>query len=223
MLTGQRRRIQANLPNSGLITNLPAGAAVEVPCEVDDLGLHPSYVGDLPPQCAALNRNFLSVVELTVRAALEQDPRLVRHAAMLDPHIAAVLEVDQIWSLCDDLVAAHGDLMPDWLRGTPPPREADPMNAPTSEPADPRVLPLADYRPRRAVRTRVTPRERSAVPSVDCHNHLGRWLSPDRSWMAPDVAGLLALMEGVGVRHIVNLDGRWDAELAENLDRYDRA
>ncbi len=118
VLTGQRRRIQANLPNTGLITNLPAGAAVEVPCEVDDLGLHPNYVGDLPPQCAALNRNFLNVVELTVRAALEQEPRLVRQAAMLDPHTAAVLEVDRIWALCDDLVAAHGELMPDWLRGS---------------------------------------------------------------------------------------------------------
>lgn len=118
MVTGQRRRIQANLANTGLITNLPSGAAVEVPCEVDGFGLHPAYVGDLPPQCAALNRNFLNVVELTVRAALEEDPRMVRQDAMLDPHTAAVLEVDQIWSLCDDLVEAHGDLMPDWLRGT---------------------------------------------------------------------------------------------------------
>jgi alpha-galactosidase len=116
VVTGQPRTIQVNVANTGLITNLPYGAAVEVPASLDESGVHPWFVGDLPPQCAALNRAFLSVGELTVHAALEQDPRAIRHAALLDPHTAAELTVDQIWQLCDDLVRAHGDLMPEWAR-----------------------------------------------------------------------------------------------------------
>jgi alpha-galactosidase len=114
--TGTTRVISANVANDGLITNLPAGLAVEVPTVLDALGAHPIRVGDLPPQCAALNRNFLGPVELAVRAAVDGDPRLVRAAAMVDPNTAASLTVDQIWQLCDDLVAAHGDLLPEALR-----------------------------------------------------------------------------------------------------------
>jgi alpha-galactosidase len=120
VVTGTPRRIQVNVANTGLITNLPHGAAVEVPASLDQAGVHPWFVGDLPPQCAALNRAFLSVAELTVHAALEQDPRAIRQAAMLDPHTAATLTVDRIWSLCDDLVAAHGDLLPEGARAPPP-------------------------------------------------------------------------------------------------------
>ena len=116
VLTGTPRRIVATVPNTGLITNLPAGAAVEVPCTVDELGVHPLHVGALPPQCAALNRAFLDVGELTVRAAVDGDPRMVRRAAMLDPNTAATLTADEIWSLCDDLTRAHGDLLPAALR-----------------------------------------------------------------------------------------------------------
>jgi alpha-galactosidase len=118
MVTGTKRRIEGNVANTGLITNLPAGLAVEVPCLVDELGVHPTYVGDLPPQCAALNRAFLNVVDLTVRAGVEGDPRLVRQAAMVDPNTAATLTLDDIWGLCNDLVAAHGDLLPEPLRGS---------------------------------------------------------------------------------------------------------
>jgi alpha-galactosidase len=114
--TGTRRVISANVVNDGLITNLPSGLAVEVPTVIDSLGAHPIKVGDLPPQCAALNRSFLGPVELAVRAAVDGDPRLVRAAAMVDPNTAATLTVDQIWALCDDLVAAHGDLLPEALR-----------------------------------------------------------------------------------------------------------
>lgn len=114
--TGTPRVISANIINRGLITNLPDGLAVEVPTLLDTLGAHPMNVGDLPPQCAALNRNFLNPVELTVRAAVDGDPRLVRAAAMVDPNTAATLTVDQIWSLCDELTAAHGDLLPESLR-----------------------------------------------------------------------------------------------------------
>lgn len=116
--TGTRRVISANIANDGLITNLPDGVAVEVPTVLDALGAHPMKVGDLPAQCAALNRNFLGPVDLAVRAAVEGDPRLVRAAALVDPNTAATLSVDQIAELCDELTAAHGDLLPESLRPT---------------------------------------------------------------------------------------------------------
>ena len=116
--TGTPRVISANVANDGLITNLPDGVAVEVPTLLDALGAHPMKVGDLPPQCAALNRSFLGPVDLTVRAAVDGDPRLVRAAAMVDPNTAATLTVDQIWELCDELTTAHGDLLPEPLRST---------------------------------------------------------------------------------------------------------
>jgi alpha-galactosidase len=114
--TGAVRVISANVVNDGLITNLPSGVAVEVPTMLDALGAHPMKVGDLPPQCAALNRGFLGPVDCAVRAAVDGDPRLVRAAAMVDPNTAATLTVDQIWQLCDDLTVAHGDLLPESLR-----------------------------------------------------------------------------------------------------------
>ncbi|MGV9799294.1 alpha-galactosidase [Mycobacterium sp. NPDC003449] len=117
--TGTTRVISANVANQGLITNLPDGVAVEVPTTLDALGAHPMRVGDLPPQCAALNRNFLGPVDVAVRAAVDGDPRLVRAAAMVDPNTAATLTVDQIWELCDELTTAHGDLLPEPLRQKP--------------------------------------------------------------------------------------------------------
>ena len=116
IVTGIPRTIYGNLPNTGLIANLPTGQAVEVPCLVDSLGIRPLAAGPLPAQCAALNRTFLNPVELTIAAAVQGDPRLIRQAAMLDPNAAATLTVDQIWQLCDALVAAHGDLLPEPLR-----------------------------------------------------------------------------------------------------------
>ena len=116
--TGTPRVISANVVNAGLIDNLPDGVAVEAPTLIDALGAHPMKVGELPAQCAALNRSFLNPVELTVRAAVDGDPRLVRAAAMTDPNTAATLTVDQIWDLCDRLTAAHGDLLPEPLRTT---------------------------------------------------------------------------------------------------------
>jgi alpha-galactosidase len=116
LATGTPRTIQVTTPNTGLIDNLPAGAAVEVPATIDRLGVHPHHVGALPPQLAALNRSFLNVVELVVAAAVEADPRHIRHAAMADPATAAALTVDEIWALCDAMVAAHGDALPPALR-----------------------------------------------------------------------------------------------------------
>jgi alpha-galactosidase len=114
--TGTTRVISANVANQGLISNLPQGFAVEVPTVLDALGAHPVRVGDLPPQCAALNRSYVGPAELAVRAAVDGDPRLVRAAAMVDPNASASLTVDQIWELCNALVTAHGPLLPEALR-----------------------------------------------------------------------------------------------------------
>ena len=122
MVTGTQRRIQVNTANTGLITNLPIGSPVEVTATVDRNGVHPWFMGALPEQCAALNRNYLNVVDLTIHAALNEDPRAIRQAAMLDPNTAATLTVDRIWELCDALVAAHGELLPAWARGSLSPR-----------------------------------------------------------------------------------------------------
>src|ERR1700761_3657169 len=94
---------------------------------------------------------------------------------------------------------------------------------PQLRPAGPDDLPLRDWRPRSMGRTRVTEVPRPAVPCIDVHNHLGRWLSSDGGWLVPDVAALLRVMDDCGVATVVNLDGRWGAELTENLQRYDRA
>jgi len=116
MVTGTMRRIHGNVANHGLISNLPEAYAVEVPCVVDRLGVRPERVGALPVQCAALNRSFVSVGQLTVQAAVTGDKRMVRQAAMVDPNTAATLTVERIWELCDELTAAHGDLIPEALR-----------------------------------------------------------------------------------------------------------
>ncbi|MGN6743799.1 MAG: alpha-galactosidase [Amnibacterium sp.] len=116
MVTGVPRTIQVNVPNTGLIGNLPAGAPVEVGAAVDAAGVHPWHVGDLPAACAALNRSYLGVVELGIDAVVAEDPRGIRHAAMLDPSTAATLTADEIWDLCDALVEAHGDALPAWAR-----------------------------------------------------------------------------------------------------------
>jgi alpha-galactosidase len=114
--TGSRRVIHANVPNLGLIDNLPSGFTVEVPTVIGPDGVLPQPAGALPGQCAALNRSYVSVGSLTVEAALRGDPRRVRQAAMLDLNTAATLTVDRIWDVCNDLSAAHGDLLPEALR-----------------------------------------------------------------------------------------------------------
>jgi alpha-galactosidase len=116
MVTGTLRRIHGNVANHGLISNLPEDYAVEVPCVVDALGVRPERVGALPLQCAALNRGFVNVGQLTVRAAVTGDKRMVRQAAMVDPNTAATLSVERIWALCDEMTAAHGSLIPESLR-----------------------------------------------------------------------------------------------------------
>ncbi|MFD8724673.1 alpha-glucosidase/alpha-galactosidase [Streptomyces sp. NPDC059629] len=116
MVTGTPRTVYGNVPNRSLIDNLPAHGTVEVPCLVDALGVQPTRAGSLPPQLAALNRTYLSANDLVVRAAVEDDPRHIRHAAMTDPATAAALPVEDVWRLCDAMVTAHGDLLQPGLR-----------------------------------------------------------------------------------------------------------
>ncbi|HEX3330066.1 MAG TPA: alpha-glucosidase/alpha-galactosidase [Gaiellales bacterium] len=114
--TGEPRVIYGNVRNDGLIENLPRGACVEVPCLVDGNGVQPTAIGALPPQLAGLNRTFLNVCELTVRAVLEGRRDHVEHAALLDPNTAATLSPEQIVALVDDMIAAHGDAIPEGIR-----------------------------------------------------------------------------------------------------------
>ncbi|SEF54993.1 alpha-galactosidase [Nonomuraea solani] len=116
METGTRRMIHGNVRNAGLISNLPHEATVEVPCHVDRAGVQPVRVGPLPAQVAALNRTLLNVSELTVKAALEGRRDHVYQAALLDPNTAATLPVRKVRALVDDLIAAHGDLLPEGIR-----------------------------------------------------------------------------------------------------------
>jgi alpha-galactosidase len=107
--TGQPSTINGNVPNFGLISSLAEGSCVEVPCLVDELGLHPMVVGELPPQLAALCRSNMAVQELAVRAVLEGSRDAARHAVMLDPLTSATLSLDEIDSMFDEMWAAHGD------------------------------------------------------------------------------------------------------------------
>jgi len=106
-------KIGGNVMNTGgLISNLPREACVEVPCLVDRSGIQPTYVGDLPPQLAALNRTNINTQLLTIEAAITRKREHIYHAAMLDPHTAAELSMDDIVSMCDELIEAHGDWLP---------------------------------------------------------------------------------------------------------------
>jgi alpha-galactosidase len=110
--TGIPRVVYGNVSNDGLIDNLPQGCCVEVPCLVDKNGLQPTKIGLMPPQLAAMQQTNINVQSLVVEAALTRKREHIYHAAMLDPHTSAELSLDQIWSLVDELIEAHGDMLP---------------------------------------------------------------------------------------------------------------
>lgn len=114
--TGTPCVIYGNVPNAGLIANLPEGCCVEVPCLVDHNGVQPVRIGALPPQLAALMQTNVNVQALTVEAALTGRRDHVLHAAMLDPHTAAELSLDDIARLVDAMLEAHRDWLPPALR-----------------------------------------------------------------------------------------------------------
>jgi len=114
--SGYEQEIYVNVRNDGKISNLPADACVEVPCDLGAAGPVPRAVGALPVQLAALNRTFLNVVELTVHAALTGNRDHVYQAALLDPNTSATLTTDQTVAMCDELLEAHAALLPTFAR-----------------------------------------------------------------------------------------------------------
>lgn len=107
LATGVPCEINGNVINNGLITNLPKEACVEVKCLVDGEGIHPTYVGELPLQLAAMNASNVYPQLLTIEAARTGSRRAVYQAVMADPHAAAELSTDEIVSMCDELIDAH--------------------------------------------------------------------------------------------------------------------
>ncbi len=112
VVTGEPIRINGNVRNTGLITNLPEGCCVEVPCLVDKNGINPCYVGELPTQLAALNRTNINVQSLIVEAALNHDRKAARHAVMVDPLTSALLTLDEIRSMVDEMFDAEKQWLP---------------------------------------------------------------------------------------------------------------
>ena len=112
MITGTPTVIGGNVLNNGLITNLPSNAVVEVSCLVDKNGVQGTYVGDLPEQCAALNRTNINTQLLTLEAVFTGKKDHIYQAAMLDPHTSAELRIDDIRKLCDAMIKAHGSWIP---------------------------------------------------------------------------------------------------------------
>lgn len=107
VVTDTPYKIGGNVINTGLIDNLPKEACVEVPCLVDGNGIHPTHVGSLPVQCAAMNMTNINVQLLTIEAAITGKKEHIYHAAMLEPHTSSELSIDDIIKMCDELYAAH--------------------------------------------------------------------------------------------------------------------
>ncbi|MDR2069948.1 MAG: alpha-glucosidase/alpha-galactosidase [Treponema sp.] len=112
MITGTPYKIGGNVLNQRFIENLPDGCCVEVPCLVDRNGVTPCHAGSLPVQLAAMNMSNISVQILTIEAAFTRKREHIYHAAMMDPHTAAELPLDDIRKMVDELIAAHGPLLP---------------------------------------------------------------------------------------------------------------
>lgn len=114
VITNKLTKIGGNVINTGLIENLPADACVEVPCIVDAQGIHPCYVGRLPVQLAGMNITNVNAQLMTIEAAISQKRENIYQAAMLDPHTAAELSIDDIVKMCDELIDAHGEYMKEY-------------------------------------------------------------------------------------------------------------
>ena len=116
--TGTPSTIYGNISNKGFIPDLPEGCAVEVPCIINAEGIHPNRVTYIPPQLIAIMRSNINVQELTVKALVSQDRQYVYHAAMMDPHTGAELDLEQTWQMVDDLLDAHEDWLPEFLKSS---------------------------------------------------------------------------------------------------------
>jgi Alpha-galactosidases/6-phospho-beta-glucosidases, family 4 of glycosyl hydrolases len=114
VVTNKPYKIGGNVLNTGLIDNLPADACVEVPCLIDARGINPCHVGRLPVQLAAMNMTNINTQLMTIEAAITKKRENIYQAAMLDPHTAAELSIDDIVKMCDELIAAHGEYMKEY-------------------------------------------------------------------------------------------------------------
>ena len=114
--TGKPSVIYGNVPNYGLISNLPHQCVVEVPCLVDKNGIQPIRMGAIPIQLAALMRTNINVQELTVESLVKRNRQYIYQAAIMDPHTSSILDLDQIWNMVDDLLTAHQDWLPQWTQ-----------------------------------------------------------------------------------------------------------
>ncbi len=104
--------IHGNVMNQGFIPNLPKDACVEVPCTIDQTGIHPHMMDALPHQCAALNMTNINVQLLTMEGAYQRNKSMIAQAAFLDPHTGSELSMDEIKSLVDALFDAHHQYLP---------------------------------------------------------------------------------------------------------------
>lgn len=116
--TGEIFKLNGNIRNDGYITNLPDGCCVEVPIYVDRMGLHPTVVGNLPTQCAALNMTNVLAQGLTARASLKGDPELLMQAVALDPLTAAVLTLKEIRDMVAEMLDAQKQYLPQFAGKT---------------------------------------------------------------------------------------------------------
>lgn len=114
VVTDTPYKIGGNVLNDGYIENLPSDACVEVPCYIDGTGVHPTKVGKLPTQLAAMNASNIGVQLLAIEAAVTKDRRKIYQAAMMDPHTAAELNIKDIIAMCDEMIEAHGDYMKEY-------------------------------------------------------------------------------------------------------------
>lgn len=114
VVTNKPIKIGANVLNTGLIDNLPPESCVEVPCLVDAQGIYPCHVGRLLVQLAAMNMTNINVHLVTIEAAYTKSREKIYQAAMLDPHTAAELSIDDIVKMCDEMILAHGEYMKEY-------------------------------------------------------------------------------------------------------------
>jgi len=139
-VTGKPFRFMGNVRNDGYITNLPRGCCVEVPTFADDAGLHPTFVGDLPPQCAALCMTNINCQILAADAALHSDPERVVQAVAMDPLTSAVCTLGEIREMCAEMLEAQRQWLPGFAGKSIAPRPVVSIPAgcrPVDVPLDP--------------------------------------------------------------------------------------
>jgi alpha-galactosidase len=148
METGRTFQLNGNVANGGMITNLPPDCCAEGPMYVDSTGLHKTIVGDLPPQCAALNLTNINVQRLAVEAAITGDPEHIVHACALDPLTGAVLTLKEIREMVSEMLETQSHWLPQFEGKTirPTPTVSVPTDAkPAEVPIDPALAIFARF------------------------------------------------------------------------------